>query len=110
MTFPHAEWDMIGRACNPSVHYDNGGFYITFNHDFGDLPLLGTDVSAVEVYEVQRGTKLSLECGGSDMGVCNRITGKCERYKPYASSDGSVSSAGARGDCGYYSEFINPYY
>ena len=97
--------DHLGGACNSSSMHSSAGFLVHFEHDYGDLPLMEADVPSVSIEEYQKGTRLSLECGGSDMGVCNRQTGKCECYQDYASSNGSVYSAGARGDCSYKSLF-----
>lgn len=95
----------LGGACNSSSMDASAGFLVHFEHDYGDLPMMEPDVSTVVVSEYQKGTRLSLECGGSDMGVCDRVTGKCTCYHDYGSSNGSVYSAGARGDCSYKSLF-----
>ena len=111
ITFPYAYHDNIGKACSPSVHFDNGGFLVSFLTDFGEVPILSADKSSVEITRLQKGTKVSLECSGSDMGICNRETGSCECFEPYTSSDGSVGQPGNRGDCAYYSKFLdNPLY
>ena len=101
ISFPNIYYDGIGTACYSFINYDNGGFLVNFTSNFGNLPLLNPDNPSVEVYEAQQGTKVSLECGGSDMGVCNRDTGLCECYPPYGSSAGSIDVPGNRGDCGY---------
>ncbi|KAA0175809.1 hypothetical protein FNF27_02895 [Cafeteria roenbergensis] len=48
--------------------------------------------------EVTKGTTEVLEC--SARGLCNRVTGNCECFLGFGSSDGS-GGPGDRGDCGY---------
>ncbi len=100
--FPNSPWDHIGRACDPSVSYGNGGFIVMFKSNIGDLPMMTADHPRVEVEEYLKGTGRSRECSGPHNGKCNRVTGKCECYPGFGSSNGSYMHPGDRGDCSYF--------
>jgi hypothetical protein len=83
---------------------------IEFLTELSDQPLLvmteseesplavGTGSVIFTVTETRTGSGRYLECSGK--GVCNRVTGDCECWPSWGSSDGR-GNQGARGDCGY---------
>ena len=104
VTFPDYASDNITVACNASISMD--GFLVQFDDLQGDLPLASVRAAHpdllrdVSVYEYQKGTKLNLECGGPEMGVCDRSTGLCQCKTGQGSSNGQ-GAAGSRGDCSF---------
>lgn len=100
ITFPS---DSAAVTACSSLYSASSGFYVTFTTEFGDLPLMTIIQSSsnnVNVYEHRKGTTLNLECGGTEMGICNRETGKCMCKPNYGSSD-IHHNPGPRGECGY---------
>lgn len=55
-----------------------------------------------------KGTSSNLECGGGNMGYCNRHLGLCVCKPHHASSDGN-GSVGASGDCGFWNHYPSYY-
>ena len=104
VTFPDYVADNITVACNASISMD--GFLVQFDDLQGDLPLARVQtaypdlLSDIDVYEHQKGSKLNLECGGPEMGVCDRSTGLCRCKAGQGSSNGQ-GAAGSRGDCSF---------
>ena len=98
ISFPNSYYDGFVTACNPS---HSTGFLIQFDTELGDLPLVsvefGTPYSVgsgsinIAVTEVVKGTKSNLECGGPEMGFCDRSTGQCVCHTRQESSDGTHS-------------------
>jgi hypothetical protein len=89
----------------------SGGNQITieFLQDFGDLPLLVTDIGTLDHYsstttaslsatEVVAGTKENEYC--SNRGICDTEAGVCTCSTNWDTSNG-YGAAGRRGDCGY---------
>lgn len=103
---------------NVSVSFSNGGtkactrgsiMQVTFLTELGDLPPLRT-TNNYAVTEVQKGTKLNVECNGR--GTCNRQTGVCDCLDGWGSSDGE-NNRGTRGDCGFkdpYASWTSEYW
>lgn len=61
--FPNAGNDKIETACNATLNSTAGGFFVRFDTEFGDLPLMqarGPIKQKVRVYEVQRGVNVSV--------------------------------------------------
>lgn len=84
----------------------NYSIFVEFLTEFGDLPLmkwrrLSGDINLV-ISQYQKGTKTDLEC--SAMGICDEYSGVCKCKTGFGSSNGSLDSAGQRGDCSYFSE------
>jgi hypothetical protein len=82
---------------------------ITFKTQHGDLPPLQATASAIDSFSVNeyvKGTKEMLECSGR--GNCDRITGVCNCFQGYGSSDG-MSNQGVVGDCGYQEPVLITY-
>eukprot|EP01034_Spumella_vulgaris_P022370 gene22370-28492_t len=100
--------------------FDNITIYIEFLGEFGDLPLLQTDVRGIQnvgfglslysgnfvmnITEYQKGTKFDLEC--SAQGLCDEDVGVCSCFEGFGSSNGTLVAPGERGDCSFY----NPLY
>ncbi len=104
VSFPNSGTDSIVTACSGS----HTGFLIQFDTELGDIPLVSVEYGSlssldVTVTETTKGTKSNLECGGPEMGFCNRDTGLCMCHTRQESSDGD-NNAGSRGDCGYYNK------
>ncbi|CAM9329921.1 unnamed protein product, partial [Discosporangium mesarthrocarpum] len=53
----------------------------------------------------REGTKIAEECSGR--GYCNRVTGHCDCYSKFLSSDGK-GGPGALGNCGYFEDSDPP--
>jgi len=106
ITFPNFKYDNISTACHP--HMNNTGFYVTFDTEGGALPLMAktpgdnATSSAINVYEVTKGNSLNLECGGPQMGYCDRDAGLC-MCRPHQGSSNGTNAYGPNGDCGFYS-------
>jgi hypothetical protein len=64
----------------------------------GEKPFYNNDK-----YISSKGTTESVEC--SDRGRCNRISGICECFDGYRSSDGK-GGPGTKGDCGYLAPHV----
>ena len=99
-----------GRNSAVCHENDNIDIYIEFKTEFGDLPLITADVSTltgpnngVVITEETQGSKEDIECSGT--GICNESTGVCACSVGYASSDGSLTTAGQRGDCTFVNKF-----
>jgi len=92
-------------ACSSSFTYSTGGFYVQFNTELGDLPLMTSSNSSVIVTEYSKGTKSNLECGGPTVGMCDRKLGVCV-CSDYHGSSNSSNAPGNLGDCGY--QMLNP--
>lgn len=109
-------YDLVKTACNASSNSTHGGFYVQFDTEFGDVPMMTAYVpwdhapfdtytsGNVTVEEYKKGNATNLECGGSAMGFCDRSSGLCICDKYQMSSNGTYSP-GAVGDCSYR----NPY-
>ena len=93
-------------ACS-ALHSQSGGFHVSFDTEFGDLPMMQvrSTSTSVNVYEHRKGTTLNLECGGTEMGICDRQTGKCMCRPDFGSSD-TEHNPGTRGECGYKSMHV----
>ena len=77
---------------------------VSFLTEFGDLPMLTSDQSSgITIAEENKGTKLAYEC--SNNGYCNRLTGECQCFSGYGSSDGN-GNKGQLGDCSYRDVFL----
>lgn len=72
----------------PSVHSTQLNPLLTSLH----LPPLATTTATTT------GTREFIECSGR--GLCDRVSGVCNCFYGYASSDG-LGNRGTRGDCGY---------
>lgn len=113
--------DPAVSICKPTSDAGALTYYVVvdFIADHGDIPALLVDTSAlrprgrakVHVFHEEaitaatdgrlvayKGTTERLPCSGR--GLCNRVTGKCECFKDYYSSDG-LGGAGKRDDCGH---------
>ncbi len=76
-------------------------FAITFKTEHGNLPMIqviDASIDTIAVTEEVSGTKEQMECAGR--GTCNVLTGQCNCFPGYGSSDG-MGGAGQTGDCGY---------
>jgi hypothetical protein len=83
---------------------------ITFLGDFGGLPLLTSDASAlvlngirgqqhdIDVVRTQVGTKEDAEC--NNRGLCDREEGRCKCFAGYSSGN-NHQQKGVRGDCSF---------
>lgn len=80
---------------------------VRFVQAFGDLPLLVGDADHLKhstrsprlvIREEIKGEKEDVYC--SDRGLCNAVSGVCDCFGHYATSDG-YGAKGTRGDCGY---------
>lgn len=76
---------------------------ITFVSEIGNMPLLlpltTSLVGTAQVTQVQQSQRWGLiECSGR--GECNRVTGECECWPGWVSSDG-FGNRGTRADCGH---------
>jgi hypothetical protein len=101
ITFPNGSPAVT--ACSTLYDEASGGFHVTFTTEFGNLPMMKvvqSTSSSVTVYEQRKGTTLNVECGGPEMGICNRQTGKCMCKPNFGSSDVD-HNPGTRGECGY---------
>ncbi len=89
--------------CTDTGHAVN----VTWYSELGEQPLIKYDDTrltrsggaSIVIREKVPGSKQTLEC--SNHGKCNRLTGQCDCYQGYSSSDGE-GKAGLRGDCGYF--------
>ena len=93
-------------ACNPA-QTTGVGVLIQFDTEGGNLALAtvtSSTGSGVSIEAQQDGTSENLECGGPNVGICDRDMGVCICNDGRFSSDGS-GKLGANGDCGYW-----PYY
>ena len=77
---------------------------VTFYSELGDQPLIKYDINkltggTIDVIQKVPGDKENKIC--SSQGLCNHLTGECECFNGYSSSDGS-GNAGLRADCGYF--------
>ena len=93
----------------------NGDTYIfiEFMTESGDLPLIAVTAvdlgltggtASLAVIEAFKGTKEDEECSGQ--GLCNEWTGQCYCTEGYGSSDGTITTAGHRGDCTYHDRWM----
>jgi len=110
ITFPNENYDNVTTACSSHFNHTHGGFLVQFDTEFGDLPLLSNahNTFNVTVTEFQKGNNTNLECGGSTMGFCDRSTGLCLCNRHQFSSNGTMSSRGAVGDCSFFDGHSNP--
>ena len=79
-----------------------GNFSIEFTSELGDVPPLRVDATkllagTVKVGEAVSGSKADVVC--SHRGTCDELSGDCECFAAYTSSDGN-NSFGLREDCG----------
>lgn len=61
--FPQAASDNIVTACNATLNSTFGGFYVRFDTEFGDLPLMeaaGPVAQNVDVFESQPGVNVRI--------------------------------------------------
>ena len=108
--FPNVQYDGITSACHPLANATTGEFLVTFLTEFGDLPLMTTAVDEASPYHplsitvstFRQGTNTNLECGGPNMGTCNRATGLCNCALRQTSSNGTAVGRGNVGDCAYF--------
>lgn len=80
---------------------------IEFFTELSDLPMLvisdnqltlTSGTATFSIQETRVGSGRYLECSGK--GTCNRLTGVCDCFPSWGSSDGR-GNQGTRGDCGY---------
>lgn len=95
------------KICRTSVQV----LFVEFLSPTGDIPLLKVKsingVDHIVVSEQTPGTKEDIVCSGR--GICDHLTGECECFTGFASSDGQGNSGILR-DCGYKSPVhLEPY-
>eukprot|EP00636_Phaeomonas_parva_P017009 CAMPEP_0118881234 /NCGR_PEP_ID=MMETSP1163-20130328/20733_1 /TAXON_ID=124430 /ORGANISM="Phaeomonas parva, Strain CCMP2877" /LENGTH=1262 /DNA_ID=CAMNT_0006817951 /DNA_START=152 /DNA_END=3940 /DNA_ORIENTATION=+ len=77
---------------------------ITYKTEFGSLPLVAATVAAgtatVNIQQSTAASKTATDC--SDHGICDPLTGTCNCFDGWASSDGDGGN-GLRMDCGHLS-------
>ena len=77
---------------------------VTFYSELGEQPLIKYDTTnlgggSITVVQKVAGEKENHQC--SNQGVCDHLTGACDCFNGYSSSDGN-GNAGLRNDCGYF--------
>ena len=91
------------KACDVHGYPLNvGNFSIEFTSELGDVPPLRVDATkllegTVYVGEFVKGSKADVVC--SHRGTCDELSGDCECFAAYTSSDAN-NSFGLREDCG----------
>lgn len=104
------DFDTVKTACDVTANTTHGGFYVQFNTEYGDLPMMIPHVPwggpVVDVHEYTAGNSTNLECGGSAVGWCDRVSGLCKCNKHQMSSNGTFSP-GAVGDCSYFDPYAS---
>uniref|UniRef100_A0A6V1QSW3 EGF-like domain-containing protein n=1 Tax=Heterosigma akashiwo TaxID=2829 RepID=A0A6V1QSW3_HETAK len=102
------------EGADPVCSFTGATTFVTFTQDFGDVPLLWPDTTAlthtsaayspqVVVTEYRTGTKEDEYC--SNRGICDTETGLCACNTDWDTSNG-YGKQGTRGDCGYATDTI----
>ena len=73
-----------GEACSPSVDYNQGGIFVEFTSDYGNIPLFISSDPAVEVYEFQKGIPFEVSLKFFDTNSTHTYTPHTTHIYKYA--------------------------